>query len=675
MRKPLPTMPFLAFVAAAVVGASTAPSTAFAAADNLPPLLDRELFFGDPEISGAQLSPDGRFISFIKPYRDARNIYVKRFDEPFDAARPVTADERPVPGYFWSQDSRFVLYVQDKGGNENYHVYAVDPAAPAEATTGVPPARDLTPVEGVRAVIYAVPKKTPGEMIIGLNDRDASYHDVYRVDIASGERQLLIKNTEKVGAYSFDLDGNVRLATRQLPGGGTEILRVDGDQLTQIFTCTYEEQAFPVRFHKDGRRCYLITNKGDNVDLSRLTLLDPQTGATELVESDPRKQVDFGGAIFDEATDELIGTAYVGDRVRIYPREAQFKRDLERLRKRLPDGELDLQSSTRDMQLHLVSVSSDVDPGSVYLYDRRTGETKLLYRSRPKLPSEHLAPMKPIRYKARDGLEIPAYLTLPRGVKAKNLPLIVHPHGGPWARDGWGYDPWPQFLANRGYAVLQPNFRSSTGYGKKFLNAGNRQWGLKMHDDLIDAVNWAVKEGLADPRKVAITGGSYGGYATLAGLAFTPEVFAAGVDIVGPSNIKTLLGTVPPYWKPLRAMFDVRVGSIEDPKDADLIRNASPLFKADQIRRPLLIGQGANDPRVKQAESEQIVAAIEKTGGRATYVLYPDEGHGFARPENRLDFQGREEKFLAEVLGGRYEPMIADPQPGSTAVVKEIGKK
>ncbi|MGH7454618.1 MAG: S9 family peptidase, partial [bacterium] len=355
----------------------------------LPPLIDRQLFFGDPEISGSQLSPDGKFISFIKPYKNVRNIYVKGVEEPFEKAKPVTADTRPVPGYFWSQDSRYVLYAQDKGGNENFHVYVVNPATAPEAATGVPPARDLTPMENVRAVIYALPKNKPGEIIIGLNDRDATYHDVYRINLDTGAKELLIKNTEKVGAYIYDLDGNVRLAYRQLPDGGSEILRIDGDKLTQIYTVTFEESAFPVQFHKDGKRFYMTTDKGENADISRLALFDPQTGKEELVEADPEGQVDFGSAVFSQDTDELIATVYVGDRVRIYPKTVQAKKDLELLRKKLPEGELNIQSSTRDMRFHIVSVGRDVDPGSVYLYDRQSGETKLLYRSRPNLPSEH----------------------------------------------------------------------------------------------------------------------------------------------------------------------------------------------------------------------------------------------------------------------------------------------
>ncbi len=625
----------------------------------LPPLIDRELFFGDPEISNSQLSPDGKFISFIKPYKDVRNIWVKGVSEPYNAAKPMTADKSPVPAYFWSQDGKYLLYAQDKGGNEDFHVYTVNPADAPEAESGVPPARDLTPFEGIRAYIYAVPKNKPNEMLIGLNDRDPALHDVYRLDIATGKRELLLQNNENIAAFTFDRDGSIRLALRQTADGGTEILRIDGDKFTAVYSCNYEESCSPYQFHKDGKRVYMITNKGDNVDLVRLILFDPATGAEELVEADPKGQVDFGGAIFSEDTDELIGTYYEGDRVRIYPRDKQLKKDLAILRQKLPEGEINLQSSTRDMRWHLVSASRDVDPASVYLYDRQTGKVDLLYRSRPQLKSEQLAPMQAIRYKSRDGLEIPAYLTIPRGADAKNLPVVIMPHGGPWARDNWGYDAFTQFLANRGYAVLQPNFRGSTGYGKKFLNAGNKEWGTgAMQHDITDGVKYLIARGIADPKRVSIFGGSYGGYATLAGLAFTPELYAAGVSYVGPSNLITLLNSIPPYWGPIKKMFDVRLGNPEI--DEARLKKQSPLFSAQNIKAPLLVIQGANDPRVKKAESEQIVVALRDKGHPVEYLLADDEGHGFRSPENRLAVAVAMEGFFEKHLGGRAQKEMSD---------------
>jgi dipeptidyl aminopeptidase/acylaminoacyl peptidase len=628
----------------------------------VPPLIDRELFFGDPDISGSQLSPDGRYISFIKPYNEVRNIWVRGIDEPFGAARPLTADERPVVGYFWSQDGRYVLYVQDKGGNENWHVYAVDPMAQADSETGVPPARDLTPLENVTARIFSVPKNNPKIMIIGLNDRDKAYHDVYKVDIATGERELLIENTQKVASYSYDLEGNVRLAVRQMEDGGTEVLRVDGDDLVQIYTCTYREECFPYRFHKDGKRCYFVTNKGENVDLTRLMLLDPMTGQTEFVESDPEKEVDFGGAAFSDDTDELIATWYVGDRVRIYPKTKQVEKDLEFLHKNLPDGELGFNSTTRDMNKWLVSISRDVDPGSVYLYDRKAKSVELIYRGRPDLPTADLAPMFPVRYTARDGLEIPAYLTLPKGVIPHNLPVVILPHGGPWARDHWGYDPYPQFLANRGYAVLQPNFRSSSGYGKSYLNAGNKTWGTgPMQHDITDGVKWLIAKGIADPKRVSIFGGSYGGYATLAGVTFTPDLYACGVPYVAPSNIITLTESFPAYWRPfLKGGWYMRVGDPEIEEDRQDMAARSPINFVDNIKVPLLVIHGANDPRVKQVEADRIVVALRDKGMPVEYIVAPDEGHGFRAPLNRMAFAAAMEKFLAKHLGGRYQEAMTD---------------
>jgi dipeptidyl aminopeptidase/acylaminoacyl peptidase len=628
-----------------------------AATAQQPPLIDRELFFGDPQISGAQISPDGQFISFRRAYKGVMNIWVKRTPEAFEAAKPITADTtRPVTGYFWSQDSHYVLYVQDKGGNENYHIYAVDPAAAPEAATGVPPARDLTPYGAIQARIDAVPRKTPNTIVVSLNDRDPQWHDLYQLDIPTGKRTLVFQNTDKLAGYFTDSDGNLELGVRIADDGGTEILRVDGAALTPIYGCSNEESCGPLRMHKDGRRVYLTTNKGADVDLARLALLDLQTKQIEVVESDPENQVDFSGAAFSDLTGDLLATVYVGDRTRIYPKTAQFKRDLDNVRKLLPDGEFGIGAQTADEKLWIIGVSRDVDPGSSYLYNRETGKATLLYHSRPELPSDQLAFEKPVRYTARDGLSIPAYLTLPRGVPPKNLPTVIVPHGGPWARDVWGYDPYAQFLANRGYAVLQPNFRGSTGYGKKFLNAGNKQWGIgAMQDDISDGVKYLVKQGVADVRRVGIFGGSYGGYATLAGLAFTPDLYAAGISYVGPSNLLTLLASIPPYWAPVRKIFNVRLGNPDDPADLDLLKRMSPLNSADKIRAPLLVVQGANDPRVNKAESEQIVASLRDRGRPVEYLLAPDEGHGFAGRLNRLALAAAAEKFFAKHLGGRYD--------------------
>jgi dipeptidyl aminopeptidase/acylaminoacyl peptidase len=429
---------------------------------------------------------------------------------------------------------------------------------------------------------------------------------------------------------------------------------VDDGRLTPVYACGPEESCEPIRFHVDGRRVYVETSLGAP-DRSRLVLLDPATGETEEVDSDPEGEVDFGGALFAADTHELIGTWYVGDRTRWYPREARFAEDLERARRDLPDGDLGFRTMTTDGNRMLVSAISDVEPGASWLFDREAGSFELLYRTRPDVPSHHMARTTPVRYAARDGVRIPAYLTVPNGAP-QPLPAILFPHGGPWARDTWGFHNVVQFLANRGYAVLQPNFRGSTGFGKRFLNLGNREWGTgAMQHDLTDGVRWLVDQGIADPRRVAIMGGSYGGYATLAGVAFTPDLYAAAVSIVGPSSIPTLLDSIPPYWEPVRRTFHVRVGDPEDPADLDRMRAQSPLYAAERIRTPLLVVQGANDPRVKKSESDQIVRALRDLGREVEYLVAADEGHGFASEESNQALFARIEEFLARHLGGRYQ--------------------
>jgi dipeptidyl aminopeptidase/acylaminoacyl peptidase len=633
--------------------------------DKLPPLIDREIFFGDPEIAGGQISPDGKYISFLKTYTGHLNIWVKGIDEPFDAARPMSADTaRPVFRYFWTKDGKYILYIQDKGGNENFHAYAIDPAEKLQEGRDVPEARDLTPIEGVTVTFYAFPEKTPDILYIGLNDRDERYHDVYRLKISTGERELVWENTQGMSGFEFDRDGNLRLATKETEDGGTEFFRVDGKELVSIYTTTNEENAAIVRFREDGKRAYMATNKGEENDLSRLVLFDPETGATEYVESDPEREVDFGEAMFSNVTKELVGTTYEGDRLRIYWKdkkwEEAYKKLKKELKKEIGDGDLILGSSTKDDRLHIVIVTSDINPGVAYLYNMETGETKFLYKPRPNLPSEHLAKMEPVKYTSRDGLIIHGYLTTPKGIKAKNLPVIINPHGGPWGRDSWGYNPEAQFLANRGYAVLQVNFRASTGYGKAFLNAGKKKWGDEMQNDLTDGVKYLIDKGIADPAKVAIYGGSYGGYATLAGLAFTPDLYACGVDYVGVCNLLTLLNSIPPYWETARKFFNEHVGDPNNPEDAERLKRQSPLFSADKIKAPLLVVQGGNDPRCKLPESKQIVIAMRDLGRDVEYLIADDEGHGFAGADNRSAFRVAQEKFFAKHLGGRYQETVKE---------------
>lgn len=664
------------FTRKALVWALGLLASAAASWAELPPIIDRELFFGDPEIIGGQLSPDGKFLAFMKPLEGTRNVWVKRIDEPFEKARPVTADtKRPVPGYFWSEDGKFILFVQDQAGDENFNVYAVDPAASPAPGQKVPAARNITDAKGVRAALYAVPESDPDVLYVGLNDRDPAWHDLYKVKISTGERTLLRKNTERLTGWQFDLKDQLRLATRSAENGDTEILRVNGDGFKKVYSCDVFETCAPVRFHKDGKRVYMITNKGD-VDLIRLVLFDPESGREELVEADPMNRVDFDFPIFSDLTDELVATLYTDDKMRIYFKDKSFQEDYEILRKRLPGKEINFALQTKDERLMLVSARSDAEPGETYLFDRDSKKLTLQYRVRADLPRQHLAEMKAVRYKSSDGLEIPAYLTLPKGVPAKNLPVIILPHGGPWGRDYWGFNALAQFLANRGYAVLLPNFRASTGYGKKFLNAGNNEWGQKMQDDLTWGVKYLVSEGIADPKRVGILGGSYGGYATLAGLAFTPDLYAAGVSIVGPSNLITLLESIPPYWESIRMVFNRRMGDVSTPEGRAQLERQSPLSSANKIKSPLLVLQGANDPRVKKAESDQIVVALRERGFPVEYIVAPDEGHGFARPANNLAGFTAAEKFLAKHLGGRYEesmkPEIATRLQEITVDVKTV---
>ncbi|MBI1751379.1 MAG: S9 family peptidase [Acidobacteria bacterium] len=632
-----------------------APTAAQAKKTQLPPLIDRDKFFGNPEIAGAQLSPDGKWIAFLKPYKDTRNVWVKKVGEPYSKGRLVTADpKRPIPGFFWSRDGKQILFVQDKDGDENYNVYAVDPSAPKAAGKEVPEARNLTAAKGARAQILSVPKADPDTLYVGLNDRDASWHDVYKVKISTGERTLIRKNTERIAGWVFDKQANLRLAVRTTEKGDTEILRVDPEGFTKVYECSVFESAGPVNFHKDGKRVYLETNKG-NRDLAELVLFDPATGKEEKIESDPKNRVDFGNAIFSDLTDELLATTYEDEHTRIYWKDKAWEADYKLLQKRLPGREIGLGSMTNDEQLLMVNASSDRDPGTRYLFDRRTKKLTKEYTSREDLPREPLVAMQPIHYKSSDGLEIPAFLSLPKGVPAKGLPLVVVPHGGPWARDSWGYNPFAQFLANRGYAVLQPNFRGSTGYGKKFLNAGNKQWGDLMQDDITWGVKHLVANGTVDAKRVGIMGGSYGGYASLAGVAFTPDLYAAAVPIVGPSNLLTLLETIPPYWEAGRIIFHERMGNPNTPEGKKQLERQSPLNSAAKIKTPLLIVQGANDPRVKKAESDQIVIALRDRNFPVEYLCAPDEGHGFQRPVNNQAMFAAAEKFLAKYLKARYQ--------------------
>ncbi len=660
----------IAFLAVAV--------TTQAQTSSLPPLIDRELFFGPPVIAGGQLSPDGKYMSFLKVYKGTMNVWVKEASAPFESAHPLTADTlRPVRNYFWSRDGKYILYVQDKGGDENFNVYAVNPSEKAAGGQDIPTNRALTDYKGVRAFIYSVPKSDPDALYIGLNDRDKKWHDLYKLKISTGEKTLLRQNSDKdrITGWIFDWSDKLRLATRANEDGSNDLLRVDEKELVPIYHTGPFEEFDTYAFDKDNKQYYISTNKGDDRDLKQLVLLDPLSMKETFVEKDPMNRVDFGGANFSDVTKSIILTSYTDEKERLYWKDKQFEADYKIIEKELPGLLLDFASSTADENLWLLSAYSDTDPGAAYLFDRKTKKLSFQYRPRPDIPIKSLAPMKAIKYKSSDGLEIPAYLVLPKGVPAKNLPMVAFPHGGPWGRDYWGYNSFAQFLANRGYAVLLPNFRASTGYGKKFLDAGNRQWGDKMQDDITWGVKYLVSEGIVDPKHVGIMGGSYGGYATLAGVAFTPDLYAAAVSIVGPSNLITLLNSIPPYWESIRKLFYLRMGDPTTDEGKKQLERQSPLNSADKIKTPLLVAQGANDPRVNKAESEQIVNALRKRNFAVEYILAPDEGHGFARPVNNMAMLAEAEKFLATYLGGRYqESMTPEVEKRLTEIKVDVKK-
>ena len=626
-----------------LVAAMTAVTAPIASAE-LPPLIPRDVLFGNPEKAAVQLSPDGKYLAYLAPDdKNVLQVWVRTMGKTDDKA--VTKDpKRGIRQYFWSKDGKFLLYQQDTGGDENFHLYATNPETKET--------RDLTPFEGVKVQGVDQDEAFPDQLLVGLNKRNKSLFDMHRITISTGEEKPDTENPGNVVGWTTDANFQIRAATAMNPDGSQDLLvrEKPGTEWKKIKSWPSEEQGAAVGFGKDANTLYIIAN--DNANASRLVKLDLATMKETVVAED--KEYDVSGAMIDEKRRVPLAVSFTKAKTEWTVLDDSVKADFDFLSK-FQRGELTVNSKTADDKTWLVAYSTDDGPTSYYVYDRAAKKADFLFVNNSKLKDVKLAQMEPVEYKAQDGLVIRGYLTKPVGVEPKNLPSILLVHGGPWARDNWGYNPLVQFLANRGYAVLQINYRGSTGYGKKFLNAGNREWAGKMHQDLIDGKEWLVKQGVADPKKVAIMGGSYGGYATLVGLTFTPEEFACGVDIVGPSSIGTLIKAIPPYWKPLRGLFDKRVGNVDT--EEKFLEERSPLSKVNYIVRPLLIGQGANDPRVKQAESDQIVEAMRKNGKEVKYVVYPDEGHGFARPENRLHFFAVSEEFLAKHLGGRAEPV------------------
>jgi dipeptidyl aminopeptidase/acylaminoacyl peptidase len=627
-------------------------------------LIERSILFGNPSRSQARLSRDGKWLAWLAPRDGVMNLWAAPVSDPANG-KPLTNErERPIRGYFWAADSSRLLYGNDRGGDENFLLYGVDVATAQQKT--------LTPFEKTTMRVVAVSDDVKDRILIALNNRDERWHDVYNLDLKTGQLTLVFENTGNYGAFVADNDLNVRFANRTREDGGVEYFRVTGNTVseTPVSSTSLDDSptTFPAGFTHDGKTLYWVDSRGR--DKAVLLAEDVATGTKTVLGASDR--ADITGSLRDPKSGRVQAFSENYLKNEWIALDPAIEGDLDFLKSRL-NGEFAVTSRTYADDLW--TVVSQNAPVTTYLYERGARKLTRLFVNQPELEHATLAEMHPLEIKTRDGLTQVSYLTLPPGSDAdgngrpdRPLPMVLFVHGGPWGRDVYGFNPTHQWLANRGYAVLSVNYRGSTGFGKAYIASGNLQWGLKMHDDLIDAVEWAVANGIAARDKVAIMGGSYGGYATLAGLAFTPDVFACGVDIVGPSNLNTLLASFPAYWEALRRQLYARMGDPNTEEGRKVLHDASPLFKADAIKRPLLIGQGANDPRVKQAESDQIVDAMKAKNIPVTYVLFPDEGHGFARPENNIAFNAVAEQFLQRCLGGRAEP-IGAALAASTATV------
>jgi dipeptidyl aminopeptidase/acylaminoacyl peptidase len=611
-----------------------------------PELIPRDILFGNPQKAAPRLSPDGRRLAYLAPdERNVLQVWLRTLGRTDD--RVLTTDrKRGIRTFEWTYAEDQLLYLQDAEGDENWHLYSVD------VESGE--VRDLTPFPGVQARLVALEPGRPHEILAGLNHRNPALHDVYRIDLRSGSAELDTENPGPVVDWTADAEFRIRVAQFALPEGGSDLrfrTSPDGEQAEweTLVHWGLEDDGGAIGFSADGGTLYLAGSHDANTQ--RVVAIDLSTREQTVLAEDP--QYDSASVLFHPVERRVQAVGFVRERLSWELLDPALQLDFARLEAARP-GELRIVSRDLEDQTWIAAYVTDDGPVYYHTYYRASGVVEPLFSTQSELEHQPLAAMEPVSFSAQDGLQIHGYLTLPVGLPPERLPTVVLVHGGPWARDTWGYQPSVQWLANRGYAVLQVNFRGSTGYGKAFLHAGDREWGAKMHQDLLDGVEWLAARGIADPARIAIMGGSYGGYAVLAGLTFTPEVFACGVDIVGPSNLLTLMETIPPYWKPLISIFHHRVGHPET--EREFLESRSPLFFADRIIRPLLIAQGANDPRVKQAESDQIVRAMRSAGVPVQYLLYTDEGHGFARPENRLHFYARAEEFLAGHLGGRFQP-------------------
>ncbi|WP_394847121.1 S9 family peptidase [Pendulispora brunnea] len=658
--------------APSAVVASAAPATPPAPPAPPPPhadgtLIARKVLFGNPDHAAPRVSPDGKRVLFIAPDQGVLNAWVAPASDP-TAAKVVTHERtRPVREVRWAETSEHVLYQNDKNGDENFHVFVVDLKTGQE--------KDLTPYEGVRTDLQDTFDKHPTTLFVQMNKRDKKWMDPALIDIKTGKVTVLYEN-DGYQDFLLDKDAKLRIGQKYNADGSRDIFLRTGtgkNATWKSFIKVGREDAGttdPLWFNRDGKTLYLRDSR--DRDTAAFTAVDVGTGKRAVLFEDPKS--DAQGDIVDPKTMKPLAVMTNRERRVWHALDKSVQADLDALAQ-VAKGDITVLSQSRDGRKWTVSFLKDDGPTAFYLWDRNTKRGSYLFVDRKYLQGLDLAPMHPVVIPARDGLELVSYLSLPRSVDpqetgkpSKPVPMVLLVHGGPWARDQWGLNSSHQWLANRGYAVLSVNFRSSTGFGKKFVNAGDREWGKKMHDDLLDAVKWAVDAKVADPKKIAIMGGSYGGYATLAGLTFTPDVFACGVDIVGPSNLVTLLNSIPPYWSAIFNDFVMRIGDPRTDEGKQFLMSRSPLSKADAITKPLLIGQGANDPRVKQAESDQIVKAMQAKSLPVTYVVFPDEGHGFQRPENRLSFFSVTEVFLAEHLGGSYQPEGDDFQGSSMQV-------
>lgn len=603
-------------------------------------LVPMEDFFRNPESTSYQISPDGEHISWLAPYENRLNVHVRAVREE-TAHRLTKETDRDIRAYFWVNNQRLV-YLQDKAGDENFQIFAVNLDGSGFQT--------LTP-EGVRAGIIDDLKEDPDHMLITLNQRDARLNDLYRLNVTTGDSALLVENPGNFIGYTADHEGTVRFTAASDGVNVRTLYRPSDDaEWEEVIFADWMDEFNVVNFTYDNEKVWAMSSI--DRDKVALVLWNPETRKEEkVIYSHP--QVDLLSAHFSDVREKLTSISFLAAYRTFVFFDPETEKIQDKLKQRLAPAEIRLAGSSRDESKLLILTFSDKNRGSYYFYDVEEDELIFLAEQAPWLDSDEMADVEPICYESRDGLFIHGYLTLPKGVPAKDLPLIVHPHGGPQARDSWGFRPTAQFLANRGYAVLQPNFRGSTGYGKQFTRLGFREWGKKMQDDLTDGVNYLVNRGIVDPEKVGIYGGSYGGYATLAGLAFTPDVYAAGASYVGPSNLFTLLESIPPYWEPFREMLYEMVGNPD--AQSDIVRDASPLFFVDQIDDPLLILQGANDPRVKQAESDQIVRALRLKNIPVPYMLKENEGHGFSNEENQFHANRAVEQFFHRYLGGKAE--------------------